>query len=164
MNEDGGTARVMLDGVQEARRALERQRERVEELRGRCARMTARLDGMPRGGGGQGPEGLWAVLVDESELAGQMEADALRRRREAERAIGRVKDPAGQAVLRLRYLEGLSWPVIQRELERRGLGRSIRGVYRLHSRALEEVCAREQGTGAQLSREREDDPQRRNAG
>ncbi len=163
MNEGVGTVRAMLDGVQEARRELERQRERVEELRGRCARMTARLDGMPRGGG-QGPERLWAILADESELADRLEADALRRRREAERAIGRVKDPAGQAVLRLRYLEGLSWPVIQRELERRGLGRSIRGVYRLHSRALEEVWSFGEKNEEQLSGEREDDPRRRDAG
>jgi len=156
MNKDVGTARAMLDGVQEARRELERQRERVEELRGRCARMTARLDGMPRGGG-QGPERLWSILADESELADRMEADALRRRRRAERAINQMEDPAGQAVLRLRYLEGLSWPVIQRELERRGLGRSIRGVYRLHSRALEEVCGHgEKPDEEQLSGECDD--------
>ncbi len=126
-------AREFLRCALEAEEELDRSRERVAELSARCRRVTASWSGVP-GGQGEGPERRWAKLADEKARAGELERTVRARRRRVARAIGQVADPAGREVLQLRYLQGLSWPVI-----RTRMGCSERTVFRLHSRAAAEA-------------------------
>ncbi len=128
-----GEAREFLRCALEAEEELNRSRERVAELSARCRRVTVSWSSLP-GGKGEGPERLWARLADERARAGELERTARACRRTVARAIGQVTNPAGREVLQLRYLQGLSWPVIRAKL-----GRSERTVYRLHSRAAAEA-------------------------
>ncbi len=131
--ERTGEAREFLRCALEAVEELDRSRERVAELSARCRRVTTGWSGLP-GGQGEGPERLWAKLADERARAGELERTVRACRRTVARAIGQVADPLGRQVLQLRYLQGLSWPVI-----RARMGCSERTVFRLHSRAAVEA-------------------------
>lgn len=136
--KNGGNEDVkrFLCSALEAGRTLERQHERVEDLECRCERLTAPISETPRGGGGQGPERLWAALSDERAEELRLGRQAKARRAAVEGVIRALPDPEQRSVLRLRYLKGLTWPEVRRELARSGGAKSERGVYRLHSRAL----------------------------
>lgn len=56
-----------------------------------------------------------------------------------ERFIARLGDPVCRTVLRLRYLEGLSWTQLQKRLYQDGLYYSERQIFRLHGAALQEA-------------------------
>lgn len=125
--------REFLRSALDAREDWERQRERVESLEARCKSVTAHPSGLP-GGGGSGPENLWAALADQRAAEGQLAQRAEEQRRAVERAILGVEEPAGRQILAMRYLRGLSWPVIREKV-----GCSERTVFRLHNRALEQA-------------------------
>lgn len=135
-NSGNEQVKRFLCSALEAGRTLERQHERVEALECRCRRLTAPLSAAPRSGGGEGPERLWAALSDERAEQTRLVSEAGARRAAVEGVIRALPDPEQRSVLRLRYLKGLTWPEVRRELARRGGAKSERGVYRLHSRAL----------------------------
>lgn len=113
--------------------AAQRTAEKLDDARAAGVR-SPRLDGMPRTGGGNGLEEQVARI------------DALERRlcREREKAlkiaeiiedmIDSLDDYEEKMVLRLRYIEGVTWEMIPLQVPM-----SISTAIRIHGRALEKL-------------------------
>ena len=130
--------REFLRSGLEARLEVRRHQRRTAELESRCARLVAQMTGMPAGGGA-GLEATWAALADERQEEQRLVEEELRKYHEVERFIARLSDPARRTILRLRYLEGLSWTQIHRRVCQEGLYYSERQIFRLHGAALKEA-------------------------
>ena len=129
--------REFLRSGLEARLEVRRHQRRTEELESRCTRLVAQMTGMPAGGG-SGLEATWAALADERQEQRLVQAE-LDQYHAVERFIARLGDPVCRTVLRLRYLEGLSWTQLQKRLYQDGLYYSERQIFRLHGAALQEA-------------------------
>lgn len=99
---------------------------------------SPKLDGMPRNGGGGGLEDQ-IVKIDE------LERRAARSREKAidildtvERMEEVLEDFSRKSVIRLRYIQGLSWEGVAAEM-----GYSERRVYMIHGEALRELRSKE---------------------
>ena len=121
-------------------RAAEREEERlgreIGRWRSRAEQMTAGYGPAPSGGGGDS-RSLECAMEHIDELARELtrqrdELTALRRQTGA--AIDAVPDPRLRELLRLRYIEGLSFEQIAVKM-----GYCWRQVVRLHGVALSEV-------------------------
>ena len=130
--------REFLRSGLEARLEVRRHQRRTEELESRCTRLVAQMTGMPAGGG-SGLEATWAALADERQEEQRLVQAELDQYHAVERFIARLGDPVCRTVLRLRYLEGLSWTQLQKRLYQDGLYYSERQIFRLHGAALQEA-------------------------
>lgn len=129
-----------LWGAREAKAEARRRHLRVQELEARCTAITAKMNGMPGGGGDRHSlEQAYIALAAErdAELAAIREEN--RKYHEIENLIGGLSCGEYRAVLRHRYLRGLSWVKIQHELERDGYYYCDREIYRKHGEALREM-------------------------
>jgi hypothetical protein len=134
-------ARTYLNSVRALRVEQERLRLHSEELMTRCAKMTASLTGMPRGGG-DGIEALWALLADEDRDYVERLRETRARVAEVEGFIDRTDATDLQKeILKLRYLECMDWRTVQKTLRKSGSWYEERQVFEHHGRALN--CARE---------------------
>lgn len=95
---------------------------------------SPKLDGMPRAGGGAGLEEQVARIDDLERRAAKSRDRALAILDEVERMEERLDDFDEKSVIRLRYIRGLSWDEIAREMK---FGQ--RSVYRIHGAAIKKL-------------------------
>ena len=129
-----------LWGAREALAETRRRHLRVQELEARCTAITAKMNGMPGGGGDRHSlEQAYIALAAERELELAAIREEHRKYHEIEACIAELSKREHRTVLRLRYLRGLDWGPIQREMARDGLYYSDRHVYRFHEDGLREL-------------------------
>lgn len=118
-------------------RAVRREREILDEIqRLRESKMFPTLalgDGMPKGSGGQSDLAEYAAILDgEIEKLKQERLRQARLYRDIEDRIRCMTDDNEQRVLRLKYIQGLTWEKVAVEMKC-----SWRNVHYVHSKALE---------------------------
>lgn len=111
---------------------LLREKERVMS---RLTRMTASITGMPKGGGERDAlaGGMDKLIALDREIDCKVDA-LITLRREIEGSIANLGNATQRRLLRLRYLECMSWNRVAVEM-----GVELRWVYRIHGRALTEL-------------------------
>ena len=110
---------------------------RLERLRAEAERITTAYSLAGGGGGDVHKDALLTELADRSvELDGKIRA-LWRREAQVEAFISGLPDALHRAILRLRYIDCLSWPKVQAELERLGFWYDERSVFRFHGAALQ---------------------------
>lgn len=133
-------AREFLDSVRYARLEYHRLSEKVKLLETQCEHITATLKATP-GGGSADTEKIWAALADESgRLYRQLRA-VLERTGEVEDFIEKLPDPRHRLILKLRYLDSMRWPEVNRHMSQGGVYYSDRQMFRLHGEALNSARA-----------------------
>ena len=107
-------------------------REEIAELEQEAYPGSPALSDMPKGSGGQRDMSDWAARLDrlEREL-GRILGRQLRRRLAIEKRIADVEKPEERLILRLRYIDCLSFEEI-----RKRLNYGERSVFDLHHRAV----------------------------
>ena len=102
-----------------------------EAIMARLTRVTTSYSGMPGGGGGDTMTDVIARLIElEGEINDRIDA-LIALRREIEGCIRTVDSSAQRRVLRLRYIEGMTWERVALEMHYERTQ-----VWRLHGRAL----------------------------
>lgn len=107
-----------------------------EQLRDRCSRVTAVMDGMPHSGQAGRGDGLLTALAQAAVEADQRLAEWRACSREVEAFLDRVENPLYRTLLQLRYVDDLSWPEVRARLEKGNVCYSERQIFRLHGDAL----------------------------
>ena len=134
--------------AKEARAESRRRHLRVQELDARCKSITAKMNGMPGGGGDRHSlEQAYIALAEERTAELEAIKEENRKYHEVEDLINEVSKPERRAVLRLRYLRGLGWVRIETEMMRDGWYYCDRHLFRLRDAALEEVAELLRGKG-----------------
>lgn len=102
-----------------------------EAIMARLTRVTTSYSGMPGGGGGDTmTDGIAKLIEVEGEINDRIDA-LIALRREIEGCIRTVDSSAQRRVLRLRYIEGMTWERVALEMHYERTQ-----VWRLHGRAL----------------------------
>jgi len=128
--------RLFLEGARDAHLKCADLRERTRQLESAVQRITAKLDGMPKGGNAD-REQLLASLADAHGRLLIDIAEEEARKMEIEKFVDRVPTgAAGKAVLRRRYLHYESWKGVRRWLSAHGMSYSAQSVYRIHGEAI----------------------------
>lgn len=125
-----------MRSASEARLDARRHQRRVQELESQCARRTAAPSGTP-GGGEHGLEELWALLADARDEEVQAIRSARAREGEVNAFIQSLPISLHRTILRLKYLECMSWTRLQFALCDEGVYYSDRQLRRIHGAALE---------------------------
>lgn len=107
------------------------ERERLESLL--TSPRTAKLTGMPHGGGGDWTNAVIAVSDLNAVIVGEIET-LCRIKREVIEAIDAVEDTRYKQLLELRYRNYMPWESIAAEM-----GYTLRNVHELHGKALQRV-------------------------
>ena len=81
--------------------------------------------------------GALAALADTEELLGARCTDAMRTMCSVASFIESLDSDIHRMVLRLRYLDLLSWPQVQREMDTVGCCYTERQMFRIHGAALQ---------------------------
>lgn len=122
----------------ESRLDVKRHRRRIALLESQCTKITASLSAVPGGGGTEhGKEGLWATLADAHREEEELVKVSLERYRAVEDFVEKVPDTTYRAILKLRYLEGMSWTRLQFALCDEGVYYSDRHLRRIHDAAVD---------------------------
>ena len=128
--------REFLNSVRYARIEYNRLSERIKALESRCMSITASLNSAP-GGGNADAEELWAALSENTSEDRPEGKEGRSRWRPEHRKKDTLPDPAHRLVLKLRYIDVLSWEDVIQRMTQGGLFYSARQVYRIHGEALE---------------------------
>ena len=107
--------------------------DELDDARGTSLK-SPRLDGMPRGGGGNGLDDQIARIDALERRAATARDKALEMAEIIEQIIESVQDNDEKAVLRLRYLRGYTWEEVGVEL-----GWSVTSAWRIHGRAIQKL-------------------------
>ena len=127
-----------LYSVRESRFNVCRCQRRLAQMEAQSQSVTTRMDASPGGGGGDPHrDSVLAALSDQRDLLRGMYAEAIRKESDVERFISGLSDSAHRVLLRLRYVDGLTWPQVQGEMEQSGIYYSERQIYRIHGDALQ---------------------------
>ena len=139
-NKREDPVRAFLDSVREARFNEARCRRKLQEMDAQCRSMTAQMTGMP-GGGSTDPhkDGAWAALADQAALLRELYDQAVRRETDVERFISRLEKDTHRILLRLKYVDLLTWNCVQERMRENGIYYSERQIYRIHGEALQEA-------------------------
>ena len=123
--------------MRELKRALEATQERLERLQSSAERVTTIIDGLPSGAKGRSfIEDMLVRMLSEMERAEAALEELKRMHEEFERELERkVKPMRTRMLMRMRYLDGLSWRQIGRILSV-----SSSRVYQMHRQAIEQFC------------------------
>ena len=128
--------RVFLEGAKDIHLKTADLKERVRNLDSAAQRVTANLNGMPRGGNADREQLLSALADARGRLVLDI-AEEEERKIEIGDFIDRVPtSAAGRAVLRRRYLHYESWKAVRKWLCAHQMSYSSDGVYYLHREAL----------------------------
>ena len=76
------------------------------------------------------------ILLELAHIAARREMEA---KTLADQLIGSLKDERAEAVLRLRYMDGMSWELIVHFFEDIDQPVSMRHLYRVHAKALAQI-------------------------
>lgn len=139
MNESCCSAREFLQSVRSAKLEMRWCEQRMSAIESEGERITARLTGMPHGGGEMHRDHAWAALADQREQLARAWDESLSTIRSVEAFIIRIEDERYRFLLRLRYIELMRWSAVFDELEAQGITASERHMFRLHGEALNEA-------------------------
>ena len=129
--------RTFLESVRDARFEMLRCELKLEQLDAQCKSVTARITGMPGGGGDVHGDALLIALSMARDALEKSYRDASEKEREVEDFISKLPDVRYRAVLTLYYVNLFTWPRVVQEMEKCGLYYSERHVFRLHGDALQ---------------------------
>ena len=101
--------REFLDSVRAARVEYNRLSKKIRGLEAQCTSATATLSATPGGGGGGDAEKMWAALADESARLYPLLKAAMEQELRVENFIDRIPNDSYRLMLKLRYLDCLSW-------------------------------------------------------
>lgn len=123
-----------LSQMWELRKTARRLEEKIQMMEAQATRVTASLTGMPRGTGSGDGVTVLDALLDVKDLYAQALARTYEKQKELEDFIDAMPHylPKEKMVLRLRYLDLLSWEQIMLELDY-----SARRVHQLHRIGLD---------------------------
>lgn len=124
-----------LRRYREAVAEQDRLMDEIKSWRSLAERVSPALSCLPRGSGGPGRmiSAVEHINALEAELAEQI-VERVSTRREIGQAIDRVPDNRLSRLLRLRYIEGLTWERVAVEMDY-----SYMQVCRLHGKALDVI-------------------------
>ena len=127
--------RLFLEGAREAHLKCADLRDRVRTLDASARRITANLNGMPRGGADR--EQLLAALADARSRLLMDIADEEQKKIDIADFIDRIPtSTVGKTVLRRRYLHYESWNGVRRWMAAHQMSYSPRGIFNAHRDAL----------------------------
>lgn len=127
-----------LRSVWYAREEIERLSVRIKEMEAQAMKVTASISGMPHGGNSDA-QALWSRIADDTnELYTRLNGhyDLVK---EVESFIELIPTDKYKAVLKLRYVDCLSWNKVTTRLESAGYYYDTRQIFRIHGAALEEA-------------------------
>jgi hypothetical protein len=129
--------RLFLESVGQCREAEALCTRRIEQLTNAATRITSAWKDVPGGGGGDvHKDDVLIALADQRakllEARRQYAAQVLA----VEDFISRIESVAYQAILELRYVECLPWPLVIEQLKSLGMWYSATWVYQLHGKEL----------------------------
>lgn len=131
--------RDFLESVKDARFDQRRCELKLEQLDAQCTSMTAKITGVPGGGGDVHKDGPLASLAQARIDLKTAYLKAEQKEREVEDFINLLPDVRHRAVLTLYYVNLLKWPRVVEEMEKCGLYYSERHIFRLHGDALQQA-------------------------
>ena len=131
--------REFLESVKDARFNQRRCELKLEQLAAQCTSMTAKITGVPGGGGDVHKDGPLASLAQARVDLRNAYLEAERKEKEVEDFISLLPDVRHRAVLTLYYVNLFKWPRVVEEMEKCGLYYSERHVFRLHGDALQQA-------------------------
>lgn len=128
------SAKETLQAVAEMKSQIARLCARIELLEAKCTKVTTRYGGKA---GTLDHNELWNVLSDERSRLSEQLRLVLSMERQLSEWIDRLPRERWRMVLRLRYLDGLSFPEVTGEMSQ-AFGRSYSSaqIYRFHKDAL----------------------------
>lgn len=130
------SAREILQAVSEVKNQAVRLSQRIELLENKCTNITARYGG--QAGGVQEHNELWNILSDERARLTEQLRLVMAMERQVSEWIDLLPREAWRMVLRLRYLDGLSFQEVTAEMSRAARRPySMSQIYRFHRLALE---------------------------
>ena len=127
--------KTFLSGYLTACREEERLKQEVVRWRSRAESITAQYG--PRAGGGGGGRSLESTVASMDQLMERLirqQAELVAQRNKIETAISDVPEPRLRELLRLRYVDGMTWEQISVHLHY-----SYMQVCRLHGKALDQM-------------------------
>lgn len=127
--------RVFLDSVLESRMEARRIRRKLDSLESRALNVTAKLSGMPRGGGSD-RDALLVALADAADEYYRRLAAAEQQELRVMRFIDSIDRRDYRIILRLRYIDRKPWSKILAALNAEGVGIKESWMYKLHGKAL----------------------------
>lgn len=105
---------VFLESYLALRREVARMEEKIKDLEALCYRSTAQITGMP--GGGSGSKAVWDTLADTRSKALATMQTAVERSQEIEDFVDRIENETYRAILKYKYLDGLTFVQIAGKL------------------------------------------------
>lgn len=133
----GDPVREFLESVRDARFEVRRSEIKLEELEAQSTSITARMTGMPGGGGDVHKDHALIALAMARSALEITRAEAEAKVREVEWFINLLPDVRHRAVLTFYYVHLFKWPRVVEELEKCGMYYSDRHIFRLHGDALQ---------------------------
>ena len=130
--------RKYLASVWVTRVEYNRLTEKIRTMETQAMNITATLSATPGGGDGDAQR-LWTALADETAKLKDKLTAVLELEHEVEAFVDRIEDPMYRMILKLRYVDCLSWPHVLELLCRGGVYYSERQMFRLHGEALEQA-------------------------
>lgn len=123
-----------LSQMWELRKTARRLEDKIQMMEAQATRVTASLTGMPRGGGSADGVTVVDALLDVKEDYARALVRTVAKQKELEAFIDAMPHylPKEKMVLRLRYIDLLSWEQIMIELDY-----SMRRVHQLHRVGLD---------------------------
>lgn len=125
------------DAAKEARRC----ERRLQEAWAECQRITAQIDSIPGGSGDVHKDTAWAAYA---ELKTELEGAYIRAKRlelRAETLLQRLTKTEYRAVLSLRYMQSLRWPMVQEGMAALGFYYEERNIYNIHDNAVRQAAS-----------------------
>ena len=130
---------AFLEKVREARFDLTRCRCKLERAEALCERVTQQISGAPGGSGDVHKDSAWAALADQRSMLLESYRLAVRAELEVETFIAQLTVPIHRMLLKLYYVDLLTWPKVCETLEKSGTPYSERQMFRYRDTALDEA-------------------------
>lgn len=116
-------------------REIEHEQERIAQLRTAATDTSAKISGLPGGGGISDKTAIAALIADsEAIIHAKMQLCIVEYNR-LNRYIASVEDSLTRQILTLRYVEGLSWTAVAMHV---GGGNTADSIRMVHNRFLKE--------------------------
>ena len=114
--------------------------EDLEYWKAKATNVTAQISGVPGPGGGIKDKVQESVvkIVDLENMYNARLKDLIDWKKNIEKTIWNVADPQLRAILRYRYIDGLTWSEISRKM-----CYSLSQIYSLHRKAIDQIIIAE---------------------
>ncbi|MEG1276260.1 MAG: hypothetical protein RSD27_11325 [Ruthenibacterium sp.] len=114
-------------------REIEQEQERIAQLRAAATDTSAKISGLPRGGGISDKTAIAALIADSDAIIRAKTQLCIVEYNRLNRYIASVEDSLTRQVLSLRYVDGLSWTAVAAHV---GGGNTADSVRMAHNRFL----------------------------